>query len=331
VSKEISFANDGRDWRLKPVVFIAGAVLMALEMTGSRVLAIHFGSSIYVWGAIIGIFLTALSAGYFAGGTLADRRPTFALLNVLVLIAGVWILLIPLYANRVCRTLLQLNAGERVGPLTATLILFGGPSVLLGMVSPFSVRLAARAVEKMGNVAGRLYALSTFGSIVGTLLTAFWLIPAVGVRALLQVLGLCLIVLAFLALAVSRKRKVVVGLVLVGCATFALLSARRNTTVRNNQTVVYEGDSAYHYILVVDDVRRNARFLQFNNYIESGIDLNPPHATRVSYTNAFALARIFKPKLERVLIIGGGGASVRDSLSKMILKRRLIWLRLIRR
>jgi spermidine synthase len=280
---------------------------MALEMTGSRVLAIHFGSSIYVWGAIIGIFLTALSAGYFAGGMLADRRPTFAVLNVLVLIAGVWIVLIPLYANRVCRTILQLNAGERLGPLGATLILFGGPSVLLGMVSPYAVRLAARAVESMGNVAGRLYALSTFGSIVGTLLTAFWLIPAVGVRTLLQMLGLCLILLALIALAATRSSKLIVVSVLIVCVAFAVLSARSNTGVRGNQTVVYEGDSAYHYILVLDDARRNARFLQFNNYIESGIDLNPPYATRVSYTNAFELARIFKPKLDRVLIIGGGG------------------------
>jgi spermidine synthase len=300
-------SNNDRDWRLKLVVFIAGAVLMGLEMTGSRVLAIHFGSSIYVWGAIIGIFLTALSAGYFAGGMLADRRPTFAVLNVLVLLAGIWIVLIPLYANRVCRMILQLNAGERMGPLAATLILFGGPSVLLGMVSPYAVRLAARAVERMGNVAGRLYALSTFGSIVGTLLTAFWLIPAVGVRTLLQVLGICLIVLSLIALAALRKRKVVVATVLVVCAVFVVLSGRSNTTTRDNQTVVFEGDSAYHYILVLDDARRNARFLQFNNYIESGIDLNPPHATRVSYTNAFELARIFKPKLERVLIIGGGG------------------------
>jgi spermidine synthase len=301
-------ANHSRNGQLKLVVFIAGAVLMALEMTGSRVLAIHFGSSIYVWGAIIGIFLTALSAGYFAGGMLADRWPTFTVLSILVLIAGVWIALIPLYANRVCRAILQLNTGERPGPLIATLILFGGPSVLLGMVSPYAVRIAARAIESMGNVAGRLYALSTFGSIVGTLLTAFWLIPAVGVRALLQVLGLCLILLTLVSLAATRKRRIIVGTILVVCAVFVLVGVRRNTTERgNNQTVVYEGDSVYHYILVVDDVRRNARFLQFNNYIESGIDLNPPYATRVSYTNGFELARIFKPKLERILIIGGGG------------------------
>src|SRR5262245_50143125 len=182
-------------WNLRGIVFVSGAVLMGLEMTGSRVLAIHFGSSIYVWGAIIGIFLGALSLGYYTGGIVADRKPTLYLLSLVLLVAGSWLLLVPFFANRVCLAVLSLNPGERLGPLIATILLFGGPSVLLGMVSPFAVRLAARTIESMGNVSGRLYALSTFGSIVGTLLTAFWLIPAVGARTLLQLLGLSLLIL----------------------------------------------------------------------------------------------------------------------------------------
>src|SRR4029453_1936404 len=100
-------------------------------MTGSRVLAIHFGSSIYVWGAIIGIFLAALSIGYYSGGMLADRKPAFSWLSLLLLLTGCWLLLIPIYANRVCRVVLTLNPGERLGPLLATMLLFAGPSILL--------------------------------------------------------------------------------------------------------------------------------------------------------------------------------------------------------
>ena len=296
-----------REWRLKLVVFISGAVLMGLEMTGSRVLAIHFGSSIYVWGAIIGIFLAALSLGYYSGGMLADQKPTFYLLNILLLIAGFWLMLIPFYANTVCRAVLQLNTGERVGPLLSTMLLFGGPSVLLGMVSPYSVRLAAREIERMGNVSGRLYALSTFGSIAGTLLTAFWLIPAVGVRMLLQVLGLCLMILPLVVLPRSNKRKALALSSIALAPVLMFLNSRMITPVQPQQTLVYEGDSPYHYIKVVDDKQRNTRFLQFNNYVEGAIDLNPPHETRVSYTNGFELARIFKRDLQNVLIIGGGG------------------------
>ena len=277
---------------------------MGLEMTGSRILAIYFGSSIYVWGAIIGIFLAALSIGYYSGGKLADLRPTLYSLNVLLLIAGGWLMLIPFYANPVCRLILHFNPGERLGPLLATVILFGGPSVLLGMVSPYAVRLAARTVERIGNVSGSLYALSTFGSIVGTLLTAFWLVPALGVRALLQILGLSLLVLPFVILLSSRRTaRLAIGIVLFA-AVVLMVSYVRNVPA---QGVIYEGDSAYHYIRVVDDKQRQTRFLQFNNYIEGAIDLNPPYDTRASYTNAFQLARIFKPSLKNILIIGGGG------------------------
>jgi spermidine synthase len=291
-------------WRLKVVVFVSGAVLMGLEMTGSRILAIHFGSSIYVWGAIIGVFLAALSIGYYSGGRIADRRPTFYPLNVLLLFAGGWLMLIPFYANPVCRLLLRFSPGERLGPLLATVILFGGPSVLLGMVSPYAVRLAAQTVERIGNVSGSLYALSTFGSIAGTLLTAFWLVPALGVRALLQILGLCLLLLPLIVVPGSRRKVPLAAGVVLFASFLLLVSYVRNVPA---QGVIYEGDSAYHYIRVVDDKQRNIRLLQFNNYIEGAIDLNPPYDTRVSYTNAFHLARIFKPALKNILIIGGGG------------------------
>lgn len=276
-------------------------------MTGSRVLAIYFGSSIYVWGAIISIFLASLSIGYYAGGLVADRRPTFSLLNAILIIAGVWLLLVPFYSNRVCRGVLALNAGERLGPLAATILLFGGPSILLGMVSPYAVRLAARSVESMGNVAGKLYALSTFGSIVGTLLTAFWLIPALGARTLLQVMGLSLLISSIIVLAGSRKRQVLTVFLVAASPATLWLNFGGRTQARANQQLLFEGDSAYHYILVVDDLQRGSRNLQFNNYVEGAIDLNPPHDTKVSYTNSFHLARLFQRHLSRILIIGGGG------------------------
>jgi spermidine synthase len=201
---------------------------------------------------------------------------------------------------------LTLNPGERLGPLLATMLLFAGPSILLGMVSPYAVRLAARTVETMGNVSGRLYALSTFGSIVGTLLTAFWLIPLVGARTLLQILALCLILLPLVAIKAIRPKVISVLLV----AIFVISAFQLNAWVTRraeNQNLVYETHSAYHYIQIVDDTQRHTRFLRFNNYVEGAINLEPPFETRMSYINAFELARIFKPQLRKILIIGGGG------------------------
>jgi len=299
-------ARDDSGWRLKLVVVVSGAVLMGLELTGSRIIAAHFGSSIYVWGAIIGVFLTSLAAGYYLGGNLADRRPDFFLLNLLLLIAGAWLLTIPIYADWLCRGVRHLNPGVRTGPLLATLLMFGGPSVLMGMVSPFAVRLAACTVERMGNLSGRLYALSTFGSIVGTMVTAYWLIPSMGVRRLMQLLGLCLLVLPFLVLPKSRRLLVLALPLLIVIASLFLVEMRESAP-SGKRRIVYEADSAYHHILVIDDLQLNARYLQFNSNLESGIDLNPPHETRFAYTDSLHLARIFQPNLKRVLIIGGGG------------------------
>src|SRR5260370_31115340 len=100
-------------WRLKGLVFVSGAVLMGLEMAGSRVLAIHFGSSIYVWGSIIGIFLAALAGGYYAGGLAADRKPSFLLLNLIALAAGCWLVLLPFYDNFIARGIRSTHLGAR--------------------------------------------------------------------------------------------------------------------------------------------------------------------------------------------------------------------------
>jgi spermidine synthase len=291
-------------WRLKTLVFVSGAVLMGLEMVASRILAIHFGSSIYVWGAIIGVFLAALSGGYMLGGKIADAKPSFFVLNAIVFAAGCWLLLIPFYAHPLCRSLV--GSGERTGPLMGTLLVFAGPSVLMGMVSPFAVRLAAKAVEKMGNVSGQLYALSTFGSIAGTLLTAFWLIPEFNVRFVTQALGAALVAIPFLLLPRSRGLfAYAASLAIVGPGAF-LLDPSPIVEMKPGQRLIEEKDSAYHYILVTE-YDGWGRFLQFNNYIESGISLEPPYETKTTYTDSFQLAKIFRPALKRILVIGGGG------------------------
>jgi spermidine synthase len=124
------------------------------------------------------------------------------------------------------------------------------------------------------------------------------------VRTLLQILGLSLLVLPLIVVPWSRKKAPVVAAAVLFASVQIVLSY---VSAIPAQGVIYEGDSAYHYIKVVDDKKRNTRFLQFNNYIEGAIDLRPPYDTRVSYTNAFPLARIFKPTLKNILIIGGGG------------------------
>ena len=181
---------------LYPLVFCCGAILMCVEIVGSMMLAPTFGSGIFTWGSIIGVFMAALAAGYYCGGLVADRYPRFLLLCALVFLAGLATLPIAWLREPVCQAIVRADFGPRGGPLLAAAALYLLPSLLLGMVSPFAVRLAARDLAGLGNVAGRLYALSTVGSILGTLLTTFWLIPTWGTRGIIWGAGLTLLVAA---------------------------------------------------------------------------------------------------------------------------------------
>ncbi|MBE3583340.1 MAG: fused MFS/spermidine synthase [Limnochordaceae bacterium] len=180
------------------IVFLSGAVLMGLEMIGSRLLAPTFGTSIYVWGSLITVVMAALTLGYYLGGRLADRRPSLAYLGVILAVAGLLIGFLPFWSIPVNNALGHLE--PRTGSLLAALIFFFLPSVLLATVSPYGVKLASRTLATIGNTAGRLSAISSAGSIVGTLVTSFFLIPSLGVRNIVHTLGLILLVLAVVAL-----------------------------------------------------------------------------------------------------------------------------------
>src|SRR5438552_4734502 len=162
---------------------------MALEIVGSRILAPYFGSSVYVWGSLISIFLAALSAGYYLGGVAADRWPRAGTLALALAVAGALILMLPMVSRPILETFSAWDLGPRASPLLASVVLFVLPSLLLGMTSPVAIKLAATDLATVGNTAGVLYAISTAGSIAGTLLTAFALIAAMGICAMLFACG----------------------------------------------------------------------------------------------------------------------------------------------
>lgn len=178
------------------VVFICGVVVMSFEILGSRVLAPNFGSSVFVWGSLISVFLAGLSAGYSLGGWMADLSPSSGKLGVLIIAAGLLLVLFPLYSGPVADWIFERDFGIRANPLLASLLLFFLPSVFLGMVSPYTAKLMICSMHTSGRTIGGLYALSTFGSIVGTLLTSFWLITVAGTQTLIVGLGAMLILLA---------------------------------------------------------------------------------------------------------------------------------------
>ena len=181
---------------IRLIVFLCGAVVMSFEILGSRVLAPNFGSSVFVWGSLISVFLAGLSAGYYLGGRLADMNPSSRKLGLIVIAPGIFFLTFPLYSIPVSDWIFMKDLGVRLSPLLASLILFLVPSVFLGVVSPYTAKLMICSLHTSGKTIGTLYALSTFGSILGTLLTSFYLITVAGVSTLIMAQGILLIVIS---------------------------------------------------------------------------------------------------------------------------------------
>jgi spermidine synthase/putative effector of murein hydrolase LrgA (UPF0299 family) len=303
----------GGRYLLPAVVFVCGAVLMALEIVGSRMLAPFFGNSIFVWGSLISVVLAALSLGYWLGGILADRRPKLPVLAFLIAVPGIIIALLPLFYVTLNRTIANSDIGARTGPLLSCLILFLVPSIFLGTISPFAVRLQAQAVASVGSTAGTLYAVSTAGSILGTLATAFYLIAVAGVANIVHGLGLTLLVVAA-ALFFLSGRKVGAG------ASVACLVALLSIMVWHVRTqaaepgLLLESDSFYNHIRVAE--AGDMRYIDFENLRQSAMSIPDPFELKLRYTRFLATSLLFQPDPKRALILGLGGGSFPKRLHK---------------
>lgn len=292
-------------WLLHTVVFVCGAVLMGLEIVGSRILAPNFGNSIFVWGSLISVVLAALSLGYWLGGMLADRRPHLSVLGVLIAIPGIMIAVLPFAYPSLNRAIAASALGTRLSPLVSSVLLFLVPSVFLGTISPFAVRLQARAVSSVGTTAGGLYAVSTAGSILGTLITAFYLIAILGVGNIVHGLGLTLLLVAA-AVFLGDRRVGRAALALV-CLVLLLFAAAWRARTRAEAGLLLESDSFYNHIQVAED--GITRYMDFDNLRQSAMLLEDPWELRLRYTRFLAVALALKPDPKRALILGLGGGS----------------------
>jgi spermidine synthase len=236
--------------RIQLVAAVVGAASLGAEIAAARLLAPWFGASTVIWANTIATVLVALSVGYWIGGRLADREPTLAGLSKVVLGAAALLALVPFVAGPFLRVsveaLDQVEAGAFAGSLFAVLILVAAPVLLLGAVAPYAVRLSVRTVDEAGRVAGRLYAISTLGSLAGVFLSALVLIPLVGTRRTFLTFALSLAIVAVPALG---RRYVLAPL------AFAALLAIPVGTVKatGGARVIWDRETEYQYARVVQD------------------------------------------------------------------------------
>ena len=230
------------------LVFIGGACSLATEMAGARLLAPYFGTSNLVWANLIGLILLYLSVGYWVGGKVADRHPNARSLGWVVLIAALAIAVLPFISKPLFGAAAdafdQLSAGAYIASFFGTMLLFALPITALGAISPWAIRLAVRDVSEAGTVAGRLYALSTIGSLVGTFIPVLLLIPAIGTQRTL--IGTAA-VLAAAALPVLPRPAAMAP---IGLAALLLISPGTVKDATDGR-VLFEGESAYQFVQVV--------------------------------------------------------------------------------
>jgi predicted membrane-bound spermidine synthase len=254
-----------RDTYLYVTAFAGGLVSLAVELAASSLLRAYFGTANLVWATIIGLILLYLTAGYFIGGRWADRSPRPATLYQIVAWAAFLIGLVPFVAHPVLALastgFADFNVAMLGGSFVTVLILFSVPVTLMGCISPFIIRLAMKDVASAGRVAGRVYAVSTAGSFLGTFLPDLLLVPTIGTRNTFVLLSLFLLAVAFVGLARSTPRRLPLYLwmpALILLLTFLL----RGQPVKAAEGAIYEAESAYNYVQVVE--KEGCRYLLLN-------------------------------------------------------------------
>lgn len=293
---------------------LCGAIVMVVEVLGSRVIGPFFGVSLFVWTSLITVTLVALALGYAVGGRWADHTESPDLLYAIVMAAGLCVLAVPLLQTAVLKACVGL--GLRLGSLLAAAVLFGPALFLLGCVSPLLVRLLAREMKSLGRTVGGLYALSTAGSFVGTVATGFFLIGVMGVSRIFLLSGVLLCVLGAIYFFVFRGQPVralsamllPVGLLLVPAGALPSRTLADGTRA----TVIEKRDSFYGNLRVVDYQagESHTRELAIDGLIQGGGEVSTGLSVyEYPYPMQF-LPRALFPEGRSSLVIGLGAGFI---------------------
>jgi spermidine synthase len=306
-------ASKGLPSFLIATAVISGALVMVIEVLGSRVIGPFFGVSLFVWTSLISVTMIALAAGYILGGLAADRRGTPDYLYGVILASGVAVLLIPLLKGPVLKLCFPL--GLRLGTFGSAAALFGPSLLLLGCVAPYIVKIAAREMEKLGRVVGGFYALSTLGSVLGTVTTGFVLIAYLGVDRIFALVGALLILLSVVYFVLLRRKWAALLALALPMALSPRFDGAGVSKVMENGTRVTSvaaRDSFYGSVKVVDYSYKaiHTRELIIDGLIQGGIDMrNGLSIYGYSYILQF-LPYAINPEGRACLVIGLGAGII---------------------
>jgi spermidine synthase len=289
------------------IAFVSGACTMVVEIAGARVISPYLGNTIYTWASAIGLVLAALSAGYYAGGILADRYHDRKHFSIILLAAGILTLTVPILGNIITpfTLLLELSTAN----LVAALVLVPA-SFFFGMVSPYVIKLTSK-VGHEGQGAGRIFAISTIGSIIGSLGTGFILIPNLEVTFIFILASISMVLMSWLSF---PKKGMLLDIVPVAFMVFLTLQVGYANPWEGE--TIYEGDSMYYHILVLDGKIDGApaRMILLDNALstaedsDGGLILDYAIKSRIGYELAV--------DVKNALVLGIAGGSQIEDLKK---------------
>jgi spermidine synthase len=306
-TNELSSAGPRNGALRLSTVFITGAAVMLIEILGTRIIGPVFGVSLFVWSALLAVTLAALAGGYYLGGVLADRTQSPALLSAMVVAAGLLLGTTPLTRHFLLSTVQAL--GPRLGPLLAAGLLFAPTLLALGTLGPIAVRLDAVDVKASGRRVGSVFAVSTLGSLAGTFLTAFALIPAFDVDQILSGTALLLIVTGAVPLALHRRPAALTLILVPVLARFV-----PDSPLPAGYQIVDRSQSLYGLVEVIDDFGRGVRLLRADHSI-IGAEISSDHSGAFSFLHLLELVRFVRPDAKSLLQIGLGIGSLPMALA----------------
>ena len=294
-----------KKYTLEITVFICGAIGMILELIAARVLSPYVGSSNLIWTTIIGVMLISMSIGYWLGGKRADKDPNINNLSTTILLGALTTSLIPIFETVLVKNFANISDNLVLIALVTSAIIFGIPSFVMATVSPFAVKLRDKEYSNVGEISGRTSSLSTIGSIFGTFLAGFFLIPTFGVRAIVFGTTVVLLILS-IALYENKARKFYMMIAIIAIAIFSFQTIGKVIYDRANPDVIEDVDSEYSRILIKQVSANDTTYktMQVENGLESYID-EETGEMGARYLYYYDLADYYLKNFKSTLMIGG--------------------------
>ena len=294
-----------KKYKLEIIVFLAGAIGMGLELIAARVLSPYVGSSNVVWTSIIGIILASMSLGYWFGGKRADKGASKDQISNIILLAAITTSLIPILETLIVKQFAGMIENLIIAAIICAIAIFSIPSVILAIISPYAVKIKSEEDNEVGSASGRISSLSTIGSIFGTFLMGFVLIPNIGVSNINIGVTLTLIIMSII-IRENRNKKYLWTTILCTCIALILIIIGKWIFKKANPDIILDTDSQYSRIWVksIDTQVKKYKTLQVDTGLESYIDQETGEMG-AQYLRYYDIFEYLNKDAQSTLLIGG--------------------------